>query len=301
MLSGLRGPPVRPPAAESTSWSANGREPYDLSTQVADYPAWIGPPRRTILICTNPRSGSTLLGEALYFARALGCPLEYFHRGFRPFFAERWQAPEIHSYIRAVHRFRTDSTGVLSVKLFWVDIEDMIAELQPSLHEELQSVRSDPISIAPATCRKVQALLAGIFPNPTFIFLTRRDHIRQAVSALVAMQTKLWRSIPGMGKEVPQQDAVYNFGQILSYMALLRHCNAQWRSYLLATGDSIHEVIYEDFVKDYATTVNSLRERLGCPGRLPLPPRMRRQSNSLSDKMVLRFLKECGERGLGMA
>ncbi len=50
---------------------------YDLVRAEADYPEWQGPPRRTLLICTQPRSGSTLLGEALWFAGGLGCPLEY--------------------------------------------------------------------------------------------------------------------------------------------------------------------------------------------------------------------------------
>ena len=54
--------------------------PYDLTLAGADCPRWDGPPRRSILICSHPRSGSTLLGEAIRFAGGLGCPLEYLHR-----------------------------------------------------------------------------------------------------------------------------------------------------------------------------------------------------------------------------
>lgn len=278
---------------------ATGRYPYDLSTAKADYPVWTGPPRRSILVCTHPRSGSTFLGEALYFTGALGCPLEYFHRGFRPFLAERWQAAEIHSYIEAVHRFRTDATGLLSVKLFWSDIEEIISELQPSLADELRNIPDHPDAMVASTYRRIRALLAGIFPNPTFIFLSRQDIIRQAISALVAMQTKCWRSFLGAGEQVPHEDVVYDFDRILSLMALSNHCNSAWSSFLLATGDSFHRIVYEDLVKDYETTWNGLCRYLGYTGPPPPHPRMRRQSNALSERMVLRFLKECCERGIG--
>src|ERR1700761_3198901 len=92
---------------------------YDLAMAAHDYPAWHGEPRRSILICSHPRSGSTLLGEALYFAQGLGCPLEYFHPGFRPPMAERWHAPEIRRYAQSVKAHRTDPGGTLAVKLFW--------------------------------------------------------------------------------------------------------------------------------------------------------------------------------------
>jgi hypothetical protein len=35
---------------------------YDLADAGADYPEWHGPPCRTLVICTQQRSGSTLTG-----------------------------------------------------------------------------------------------------------------------------------------------------------------------------------------------------------------------------------------------
>ena len=60
------------------------RKQYDLSNSDHDYPAWEGPPRRTIVICTHPRSGSTLLGEALFFAGNMGCPPRILSSRFSP-------------------------------------------------------------------------------------------------------------------------------------------------------------------------------------------------------------------------
>lgn len=280
-------------AEELARWPGNGRRPYDLATEKADYPIWSGSPHRSFLICTHQRSGSTLLGEAVYFAGSMGCPLEYFHRGFRPPFALRWNTGDIHSYIRAVYRFRTDTTGVLSVKLFWKDVEDILEELSPSHFEYLRD--NPPASISPAVYRKIYELLAEIFPNPVFVYLTRRDRVRQAVSTLVAAQTKLWRSIPGVGEQSPSGVATYDYEQILSCLGFSDYCNAHWKNFLPAAGASAHSVFYEDLVREYVPTLRKVFEYLGC-ARQPALPRMHRQSNPASERMVLRFLKEYAER-----
>src|ERR1700761_2030228 len=136
--------------------------PYDLATAEHDYPARDGAPLRTILICTHPRSGSTLLGEALYFAGGLGCPLEYFHAGFRPALARRWKCSDLSDYGAAVHRWRTDASGTLSVKLFWRDVADLARELQPGRFDDLH--QRPPGATSPDMYRGVARLLAPLFP-----------------------------------------------------------------------------------------------------------------------------------------
>jgi hypothetical protein len=101
---------------------------YDLSTAKADYPDWAGTPNRSVIVCAHQRSGSTLLGEALYAAGGFGCPLEYFHAGFRPGFAKRWKTDDFRSYLRELYKHRTDATGVISVKMFWRDLAHLIHE-----------------------------------------------------------------------------------------------------------------------------------------------------------------------------
>jgi hypothetical protein len=122
-------------AALPTAKSAE--KTYDLATARYDYPIRTGPPRRTVLVCSHPRSGSTLLGEGLYFAGGLGCPLEYFHAGFRPGIASRWECSTLPEYARAVYQRRTDPTGTLSVKLFWRDMAELAIELAPDRFDGL--------------------------------------------------------------------------------------------------------------------------------------------------------------------
>ncbi len=262
---------------------------YDLSLGTNDFAAWEGAPHRTLMVCSHPRSGSTLLGEAIHFAGGLGCPLEYLHRGFRPTLAGRWRAPDLGSYVAAMHRWRTDPSGVFSIKLFWQDIEEIAHERAPDRFPPPRILSPDDSD--DATYRAYHNLLADILPNPTMILLERRDIVRQAVSAMIASQTGLWRAIPGVGLSEARGAADYDYERILGLVSLGRDSADHWTRYFRAIDVQPARVVYEDLVRDYAATVGALLADLGRPGEAP-PQRMRRQSDAIGEAMVLRFLRE---------
>jgi trehalose 2-sulfotransferase len=274
---------------------ARPREPYDLATTAHDYPAWFGTPRRTILICSHPRSGSTLLGEALYFAGGMGCPLEYFHSGFRPGFERRWQVSDPRDYIEATHRWRTDPGGTFGVKLFWRDVMELAVKLDPDRFTGPLNAR--PVDLTTETYRAVAALLAPIFPNPTFVHLERRDHLRQAVSAMVATDTGLWRSIPGVGEQTPIAEPAFDYDRIERMIAYSRACHAHWRNLFAAVGAEPLSATYEDLARDHDAVVSAVFNHLGSDAAPP-PARMRRQADGRSEAMLLRFLRENAARAM---
>lgn len=269
------------------------RKRYDLATVEHDYPRWDGPPRRTLLICSHPRSGSTLLGEALYFAGGMGCPLEYFHRGFRPAFEQLWGTTGTADYVGALHRRRTDSTGTLAVKLFWVDVLDLATELDPVRFAALATTPPQDTSVE--TYRALAAVLAPIFPNPTFVHLVRADRARQAVSAAVAVQTGLWRSIPGVGEQDAIAEAEFDYDRIERLLAFADVSLAQWRNLFDAIGVAPYGVTYEDLARDFTGTMTGVFRHLGSDAT-PAPGRMRRQSDDRSEALLIRFLRENARR-----
>jgi LPS sulfotransferase NodH len=271
------------------SIDAPPRRPYDLTLVDRDYPEWIGPPRRTLLICTVPRSGSTLLGEALHFAGGLGCPLEYFHRGFQPDFVERWNAETLTDYIRAVHRWRTDPTGVLSVKLFWSDIEALAAELEPTRFAALAGHQPDEVDAG--TYREIAALLDPIFPDPRFVHLERKDRVRQAVSGLSATQTGLFRIVQATATPSAKAAPVYDFARIDSLIAYADHCHGHWRNFFDAIEADPIRLTYEDLVADYEGGIRHVLNGIGSNSPIP-PVRLQRQSGSDNEAFVLRYLRE---------
>ena len=267
---------------------AKGVAPYDLATADHDYSEWDGPPRRTVLLCTHPRSGSTLLGEALYFAGGLGCPLEYFHAGFRPSFARRWDAPDYAGLSDAVRRHRTSPNGTLGVKLFWRDIEEIARDADP----DLERFANMPPSEVPAD---YYAALAGhvarLFPNPQFVHLWRDDCLRQAVSAVLAVETGRWRSIPGAMKEEPPAAVPLDSGRIERIMAYSDFCHGHFRNLFAAMSVAPHGLTYEALTADYVANVRAVLRHLGSDVE-PIAPRMRRQADGASEAMVLRYLRE---------
>lgn len=269
---------------------------YDLTAADHDYPAWSGMPRRTVLICTQPRSGSTLLGEALYYAGDLGCPIEYFHRGFRPGLAERWRTTTLAEHIAAVHRWRTDPGGTLSVKLFWRDIADIAAALSTGHLARLHEM--GPEQTSPDDYRAIAALLEGAFPNAAFVHLWRSDRVRQAVSGLTAVQTGVWRVIPEMGLKAPAGEPQYDFDRLDAFVAEADFCHAHWRNFFMAIGAAPFTLTYEELCADYDAAVGGVLDYLGSSAPVP-PVRMRRQYGEGNEAFVLRYLRDRQARDKG--
>jgi len=262
---------------------------YDLTESGADFPHWNGPPRRTVIICSHPRSGTTLLGELLHQIGGVGAPLEYFHRGFRPYLQERWAADDLEAYVRAVHGWRTDPSGVFSVKLFWRDVEELAQERDPSA----PGFGKNPLgSLDPAAYRRIWSLIGDLFPDPVFIHLRRADRVRQAVSALAASQSGLWRSIPGVGKQEPDGAVVYDYDRIARLVGLCDYCHGHWVKLFQALEVTPYRMTYEALDADLAREAAGLIRFLGLADTATLAPRLRRQSDAATEAMVLRFLRE---------
>lgn len=273
----------------ATTSPAPDRKVYDLASATHDGAPWTGPPRRSVLVCSHPRSGSTLLGEALHFAGGLGCAIEYFHAGFRPHLMARWGVQTLPELAQAVTRWRTTPEGVLGSKLFWRDLEDLVRALAPGLlPPEGQAL---PLDTPPELYKAMAEVLAPIFPNATYVHLERRDVLRMAVSGLRAVQTQVWRQIPGVDHKQAAQAATYDRERLLNIMAHGQHSHRHWRNYFAANGVTPLAVRYEELDRDYEGTVSRLLQALGSSASPP-PRRMERQATAESEAFAQRFLKE---------
>lgn len=270
----------------------NARKPYDLATAEHDYPDWSGPPARSILICTHPRSGSTLLGEAIYFSGDLGCPLEYLHAGFRLRLQKEWGVRETGDLVRAMWRRRTAPGGTLSVKLMWRDVQELALERDPVASRAI--VSSPPEAVPREAYRRVAELLGELFPSPICVHLQRRDRLRQAVSAMIAAQTGQWRSIPGAEMH-REREPEYDEAVVTRLIAYSDFCHGHWRNLITAMEAPGLSLAYEDLVRDFSGSVGGLLAALGSSGSPP-PVRMRRQADRDSEAFVLRYLRKRGIR-----
>ena len=251
------------------------RRRYDLVTADHDWDSGYLAPRRTIVVCTSRRCGSTLLGEALWRAGGLGCPLEYLHAGFRPGFAERWNTPDLDGYLSALYRNRTDAGGTLGIKVFWPDLQLVYAERYPD--------RPEP------GYAEMAELVAGLFPNPTFVHLWRHDLLRQAISDCRAVRTGRWRLFDAVETRRTPELAVDDITMSVNQFGTQRD---RWRGFFAYLGVEPVRLTYEQLVADYPGTVRRLVATLGGadPVAATAAPRLRRQSDVDTERAAVRYL-----------
>ena len=131
----------------------------------------------TYLIFATPRSGSYLLCEALTNTGLAGQPLEHFSQ-----YKIVGRGQSMADYLDLIMGKTTSPNGVFGAKIIWQFFEDFIDEVR---------------TIAGYRDVAVCELMPAIFPGLRYIWITRRDKVRQAVSYWKAVQSGVWANLDG--------------------------------------------------------------------------------------------------------
>jgi trehalose 2-sulfotransferase len=282
---------------------------------------------RAFLVCATPRSGSTLVCQALRKTGVAGRPEEYFEallhsgRPRRPeeyfigvddtsildHLGERgiaedprprsplWSRAAYDRYLEWAIETGTTPNGVFSAKLMWGYFGDFV-----SLLRNIPPYRDLPLA----------ELLPAVFPDLTFVRVVRANKIRQAVSLWKAVQTATWREEDARKElslddidEVPDSPPYRSFledhrPQLRFHYRAIAHLldqilleEASWDAFFEHCGVRPLLVLYENFAADpQASTLSILnRLELPAPADMSVAPRMRRQSDGINDDWVRRF------------
>jgi trehalose 2-sulfotransferase len=275
-----------------------------------------GPPRLSYLICTTPRSGSTLLCELLAATGIAGRPDEYFQQlrstgqpmsprdyldgagadllPARPVAAAPLEEHSLYDprrfasfehYLSWVKERATTDNGVLGFKIMWPYVGGLVAGLSGD-------GRADPHSV-----------LSASFPQLRYVWLRRSDKVRQAVSLWRAVQTWHWRQDAGTqaGGARPAATLRYSYEAIDHLRRLLVSSDRAWEIYFEATGAAPLTLTYEKFVDEMDETVIALLRRVGVKHPRDaryLRPRTARQADATSEEWVTEFKREFAARGV---
>ncbi|HEY2005045.1 MAG TPA: Stf0 family sulfotransferase [Solirubrobacteraceae bacterium] len=269
---------------------------------------------RSYLVCATQRSGSTLLCELLKDTGVAGNPAEYFearHDTGRPphpgDYLERLprtgagirddptppQAPPYSSlegistyrdHLERTFRLGTTDNGVFGAKLMWSQIP------------ELQALAGQLPEYSGLTDR---GLLEALFHDPLYVWVTRGDKVRQAVSLWRALQTRSWRLENGpdaSGEAVLQ----YRFEGIRHLVRQLEAEDAAWGAFFGRHGIDRLAIAYEeDLMSDRDRAVRSVLERLGVkpPAGWRAAEPLKRQADAVSDDWVAAYHRDAARRG----
>jgi LPS sulfotransferase NodH len=129
-------------------------------------------------------------------------------------------------------------------------------------------------------------------PDLRYIWLRRRDFVRQGVS--------WWRAAHTNQYAVTDQDAVaaipaYDFEEVGRLVAYAEACDDGWGRWFARHAIEPLVFFYEDIVEDLAAAVVDVLRFLAveCSAELPpIRPRMHRQADDASERIVRRFLAD---------
>ena len=234
-------------------------------------------------ICTNPRSGSWLLSEGLAATNVAGNPREWFNLLEEKKLRAQWPVTTPYvDYVDYVLRIGATSNGVRGIKIHYYQLA-YIAQMVGSI-ENYQGL-------------PINDLIASMFPGIRYIWLTRLDKSRQAISNYRAVRTGQWwlldetQSSP---RAADGQETAFDPQAIASLERRLVVNDLEWQSFFLEYNIDPLKVTYEDLAADYAGTIARVVSWLGIshPDVLSIPrPRLKRQSDSQSEEWLQRYLR----------
>jgi trehalose 2-sulfotransferase len=216
-----------------------------------------------------------MLTRALWRTGLAGAPEEYFTPDYVGDFMARFpgelrgtHSADIHVYLQTLFRLRTSPNGAFGVKLHAGHLDSPILrghDLQKLLHE------------------------------PKYLWIRRKDRVRQAISYALAEQTGVW-ILDGnwLAQKQPRTKAPeYRHRDILHYLSIINGEEEIWRRYFAEHNVRPHIVVYEDLCESYEESLKRCLAELGVPVPASLPvPGIRRQADSLNDRWRERFMSE---------
>ena len=225
-----------------------------------DFPPFLGTPRRTYLLASVPRSGSTYVSHLLWQTGCLGAPLEYCNFDPAGPYGRASRSPaEQQRLWRAVLARRTSPNGVFGLKGFPVQFE---------------ALQQDN----PALLVEVMRTALPSREHGRVILLHRRDRTAHAISYARAILSGIWRAEQERGGRVEPD---YSRIAVERAERMIESQEGAWRAMLADLQIAPLELWYEDVLADPPATIKAVVDYLSVeidPGAAVKVPPIERQS-----------------------
>ncbi|MFD1547556.1 Stf0 family sulfotransferase [Nonomuraea guangzhouensis] len=252
---------------------------FRTNSREFDFPPFAGLPPIRYVLAAAPRSGSNMLVRALWHTRRAGFADGYLTDTHVLDYFERWgfdtadPADLVKGYIAKLMTCRTSPNGVFGIKVHG---------------EHLQGLEVD---------------LDELLMSPHYIWLRRRDRLRQAISYVLARQTGVW-IVDGIYLSTSRalSEPQYDYAEIRRHLQHLDGETRVWQQYFDRHDLVPHVVFYEDMLADYPKTVLGCLRHLGVdpPDSLP-EPGIKRQSGEITERWLEMFERDSARYGDGAA
>jgi LPS sulfotransferase NodH/SAM-dependent methyltransferase len=236
------------------------------------------PLRKSYVVASTDRSGSTFLCSMLWRTGVLGAPAEYWNYRNRAKsktigiqMMERLGSSSPADYLTKLLACRTSANGVFGVNAHYFDFEEALNRF-PKILERLSPL--------------------------TYIYIRREDKLAQAVSMVKATQTGAWVSLANRKTEYLH----YDRDLISSCLTFIEQQDRGWSRWFESHQIAPFVVIYESLAAHPAIIVRSIVELLGVQDDAPqqvLTPTFEKQSDDTNREWIARYRRET-EVGCGV-
>lgn len=251
---------------------------------MADYTSYV--------ICTSPRSGSTLLCKLLAATGVAGKPGSHFHEPSIESWLEYYylnaiagEAPRdtLARIFNAAIIKGTGQTGVFGLRLQRDSFDFFVEQLAVLYPGEADD----------------RARFEAAFGPTRFIHLTRADKVQQAVSCLKAEQSGLWHRAPD-GSDVervaPTSDLAYDAAALRELYERFIAADRAWNAWFEAQAIEPLRISYDGLSADPQATLRRVLVALGLSQAAadPVVPGVAKLADGTSAEWVERFRAELG-------
>ena len=259
---------------------------YDLPT--TDTPRLsLMPVHRSYLICTTHRTGSTMLCQGLDHMKQCGVPDEYFLVDRGPELAKRHGVEtnpktDYLAYLKDLIESASTENGVFGAKIMWGHLDPFLERITEA-HGKLRTTQKD------------SDWLNTVFPGLRYVWLTREDTVRQAISSWKAKQTNIYHSAVNVPSALPAKEPEYDYDQIRIIRDRFRKQNQSWIDFFAREGIEPCKVVYEDVCEDLERSVCRIMDHLEVErleGQTMEATTLQRLADEVSEQWRERFRAE---------
>lgn len=242
------------------------------------------------MICTAPRSGSTLLCRLLAETGVAGKPASHFHEPSLAEWAQRLGVePEaaaserevVEVCIQAARSQGRSDNGIFGLRLQRPSFAFFFSHLA-LVHPGASSDRDR---------------FEGVFGRTLFIHLSRTDKVEQAVSCLKAEQTGLWH-VAADGSDVerigPPREPEYDGPALQAWVDAMTGYDRDWNAWFASEAIEPVRISYDDLSADPKGTLRRVLAALGLDpaAAAQVSPSVRKMADDTNRAWVTRFRAE---------
>ena len=242
------------------------------------------------VICTSPRSGSTLLCKLMIATGIAGNPESYFHE------------PSLSSWLSGLDLTpdpvvpeRDVLAGVFKAAIAEGSLDTGMFGLRLQQHSFNFFVGK--LAVLYRGFASDRERLEAAFGRTCFIHLTRRDKVEQAVSYVKAHQTGLWHKAPD-GTELERlsepQTLTYDPDKIDACIEEMTAHDQNWERWFKAQSIAPLKITYEAFSMQPVQTLSNVLDHLGLDGDAArgVAPGVAKLADATSRDWAARFRSE---------